>query len=88
MGLGIEKNFLEAMINFRRGGESKYNSCSDRSGRMYHYDEGVGIDSTEAVKWSRLAAAKGLSSCLFDLGMMYDMGKGAAQDPAQVAFWY
>lgn len=43
---------------------------------------------TEALKWYRLAAAKGSSSAEVDLGFMYFRGFGVPRDSAPAARWW
>jgi hypothetical protein len=40
------------------------------------------------VKWMQLAAEKGNAEAQFDLGVMYETGKGVRQDYRQASEWY
>ena len=46
------------------------------------------MDYKAAVKWYRLAAAKGVALAQFNLGAMYDNGHGVAQDYVRAHMWY
>ncbi|MEO5331797.1 MAG: sel1 repeat family protein [Magnetococcus sp. YQC-5] len=41
-----------------------------------------------AVKWFRKAAEQGKASSQFNLGFMYDVGRGVAEDRGEVIKWY
>jgi len=45
-------------------------------------------DYAEAVKWYRLAVAKGIATAHYNLGAMYAQGEGVAQDYAETVKWY
>ena len=45
-------------------------------------------DDAEAAKWSRKAAEQGDSMAQFNLGLMYDNGRGVPQDNTEAAKWY
>ena len=40
------------------------------------------------MKWFRLAAEQGLASAQFNLGLMYDEGRGVPQDDQEAVKWY
>ena len=53
--------------------------------------EGSGIvpqDYVEAVKWFRKAAEQGNAVVQYNLGMMYEMGRGVAGDAVTAYAWY
>lgn len=50
--------------------------------------EGVDVDEVRAVEWLRLSAAQGNAVSQTDLGLMYAMGKGVAQDFDEAAKWH
>ena len=55
---------------------------------MYMDGHGVAQDGAEAVKWHRRAADQGSSAAAqFNLGVMYDSGRGVPQDYQQVHEW-
>jgi hypothetical protein len=47
----------------------------------------VAQDETEAVKWLDKAADQGFAHAQFDLGAMYDKGRGVPQDYVQAYKW-
>jgi TPR repeat protein len=57
-------------------------------GVMYTKGEGVPQDSTEALKWYRLAAAQGDADAQFNLGVMCYYGHGIPQDYVQSHKWF
>src|SRR5262245_35267276 len=57
-------------------------------GVMYTKGEGVPQDSTEALKWYRLAAAQGVARAQFNLGVKYTKGEGVPQDFTEALKWY
>jgi TPR repeat protein len=48
---------------------------------------GVEQDDAEAVRWYRLAAEHGLGEAQFNLGFMYQDGRGVPQDDVQAYMW-
>ena len=46
------------------------------------------LAETKAVKWMRKAADQGLAKAQFNLGMMYEVGRGVVQDYAEAVKWY
>jgi hypothetical protein len=50
--------------------------------------EGVPKNAAEAVKWYRLAAAQGLASAQYNLGLMYADGEGVPKNDAEAYFWW
>ena len=57
--------------------------CYERGQRLYAEDK-----FAEAVRWYRLAAEAGDAEAQFDLGFMYDTGRGVPQDDAEAVRWY
>lgn len=57
-------------------------------GKMYFKGEGVPLNYQEAMKWFRLAAARGNANAEFLLGMMYEDGQGAPQNYQEAMKWY
>ena len=53
----------------------------------YMYNRGLGVekDSEEAFKWYQKAAGTGLSVAQFNLGIMYENGKGTKKDIAKLS---
>ena len=46
------------------------------------------MDDAEAVKWYLLAAQQGYADAQNDLGVMYENGKGIAEDAIKAVKWY
>jgi hypothetical protein len=55
-----------------------------RKGREHEQAE----DYAEAVKWYRKAADQGYASAQFNLGFMYNKGKGVPLDDTEAVKWY
>lgn len=56
--------------------------------RMYADGRGVEKDPTQAAKWFRKAAEKGVQDAQFRLGGMYERGEGVPQDMEYAYGWY
>jgi TPR repeat protein len=56
-------------------------------GGRYFVGQGVSQDSTDAVKWFRLAAEQGDAAAQQRLSVMYLAGRGAPQDFVQAHVW-
>jgi hypothetical protein len=54
----------------------------------YEKGQGVAQDYREAVKWYRLAAARGNELAQVNLGVMYTKGKGVGQDFVRAHMWF
>lgn len=57
----------------------------------YCYDNGIAgfnVDHVEAVKWFLKAAEQGLATSQCNLGCMYQIGKGVAQDSEKAVEWF
>ena len=59
-GLGVEKDFAEAVKWFRRAAEMGFPSSQVNMGAFYMNGSGVEKDEAEALKWYRKAAANGM----------------------------
>ena len=57
-------------------------------GYCYNYGTGVEKDETEAVKWYRKAAEKGLPSAYESIGYFYENGLGVKRDIKEAEKWY
>ena len=49
---------------------------------------GVAQDDAEAVRFWKLAADQGFTRAAFNLGWMYENGRGVARDLAEAIRWY
>lgn len=57
----------------------------------YNYCEGKGgksIDYAKAMKYSRIAAERGNTVAMNDIGLMYEKGQGVTKDDAEATRWY
>jgi TPR repeat protein len=57
----------------------------------YNYCEGKGgksIDYAKAMKYSRIAAERGNTEAMNDIGLMYEKGQGVTKDDAEATRWY
>lgn len=57
-------------------------------GNSYSLGFGVAKNSTEAVRWYKLAAEAGLSEGMYNLALMHDNGEGVDEDNVLAATWY
>jgi S1-C subfamily serine protease len=62
--------------------------CQNLVGLLFQKGLGVPANSSEALRFFRLAAAKGLAAAQVNLGITYQNGLGVAPDDAQAARWY
>lgn len=76
---------LKEFLPLARGGSS---AAQFNLGFIYHEGKGVPQNSTEALKWYRLASDQGYPAAQFTLGAMYDKGDGVPQDYKEAAKWY
>lgn len=57
-------------------------------GESYRNGNGVPQDYTEAAKWHRMAAERGMKESQYFLGWFYGTGKGVPQNNTEAAKWY
>ena len=57
-------------------------------GVAYGKGQGVPRDSTEAAKWTRMAAVQGSAGAQYNLGNAYSYGEGVPQDYAEANKWF
>ena len=87
-GLGVKKNYIEALKWYRKGAEGGNTSAMYNLGWMYERGLGLKKDNVEAVKWLRKAAESGNSTAMNDLGYRYQHGLGVKKDYAEAVKWY
>ena len=63
--------------------EAQYNL-----GVRYLNGQGVAKDSSEAVRWWRMAAEEGYAPAQFNLACAYRLGEGVRMDTAETVKWY
>lgn len=61
-----------------------YTSAQNNLGAIYD-EQG---NYAEALKWFRKAAEQGLPHAQYNLGLMYDQGKGIVKDPSEAIKWF
>ncbi len=87
-GLGIERNYAEAVRWYRAAAEQRFAKAEYALGYLYHHGQGVKEDSAEAARWYREAAEQGDADAEYALGSLYENGDGVPRDAALAARWY
>lgn len=89
-GDSVQQDHDEAARWCRRAAEAGSPQAMVMLGRLYHADDGVGLekDDRQAVAWFRRAAEKGEPEAYFLLGVSYQAGWGVAADPREALRWY
>ena len=70
------------------GRDARYSRTQYYLGHHYYYGRGVFSDTTEAVRWYRLAAEQGYRLAQYQLGLWYEAGLGGVQDLDEAVRWY
>ena len=86
-GLGVDDNFDEALIWFRRSADQGYARAQSRLGFIYADGDEVPQDYALAVKWFQLAATQGHAKAQYNLGTLYRNGRGVPQDFVMAHLW-
>ena len=86
-GIGVEKDFKEAVKWFRKAAEQGHAEAQYNLGASYHHGDGVIQDHKEAVKWYRLAVEQGDADAQLILGVMHFRGEGVPRDNVQAYAW-
>jgi TPR repeat protein len=87
-GRGVDKNWEEALVWFRKAAEQGHPSGQLNLGLMYSGGLGVAKDDAEAAAWYRKAAEQGEAQAQNNLGSIYQSGRGVPQDDAEALRWY
>lgn len=91
-GIGTKRDYGRAMHHFLRAFELPYKEeaalCAGKIGRMHHYGLGVPVNHQEALRWYRLAEARGAPKYAVHIGRAYELGLGVARDEAEALKWY
>ena len=82
---GDYETVIELLIPLAKAGDAK---AQYNLGIMYQQGLGVEQDHTEALKWTRKAAAQGFAGAQYNLGVMYRDGLGVEQDHTEAVNWY
>lgn len=59
----------------------------ERLGTMYRYGRGVEKNSTEALKWYKLALDQGYTYVIRDLAALHQQGLPVVENDAELAKW-
>jgi TPR repeat protein/Zn-dependent protease with chaperone function len=76
---------LQALQATAEGGDS---DAQSRLGRMYLFGQSVPQDMSQALFWTKKAAARGQAEAENTLGGMYMAGWGVPQDDASAVVWF
>jgi TPR repeat protein len=87
-GVGVEKNFAEAVKWFRKAAEQNYAEAQFRLGWCYANGRGVTKNQVEAVKWFRKAAEQNDAPAQNALGFQYVTGQGVAKNEVEAVKWF
>ena len=79
-GIGVEKNFEEAVKWLRLAAENKEEKAQDTLGTMLFNGDGVEKNFEEAYKWLEDAALAGYLPAKHNLGIMLNNGDGVKRD--------
>ena len=86
-GIGVIKDYKEAMQWSRLAAEQGNANAQANIGALYFYGQGVPKDDKETVKWQRLAAEQGHARSQRNLGLMYKLGLGVKEDAIYGNMW-
>jgi len=87
-GNGVEQNYTNALMWFRKSAEQGNPVAQRRLGLSYERGYGIQPDDTNAINWCRKSAEQGDADAQSRLGFYYYYGKGVAQDYVEAARWY
>ena len=88
-GLGVDKNWVEAVKWYRMAAEQGDAKAQYKLGRCYAL--GVGVDKydmVEAAKWYRMAAEQGDANAQYALGRSYYKGTGVSMNIEESERWF
>ena len=87
-GLGVEQNYAEALIWYRKAADKGFGAAQNQLGWMHQNGLGVKQNYAEALTWYRKAADNGHASGQSNLGWMHQNGLGVDQNYAEALIWY
>ena len=87
-GLGVPKDFAEALSWLRKSAAQGNAGGEFRLGVMYQNGRGVPKDYDEALRWFRKAAEQGAPNAEVGLGSMYVNGWGVPKDNDEAVRWF
>lgn len=87
-GLGVGKNYTEAVKWYRKAAEQ--NDAQGQFGLGFCYANGHGVakNDAEAVKWYRKAAEQNFVVAQYSLGNHYEHGQGVETNYVEAVKWY
>lgn len=87
-GLGVPRDWAEAVKWYRRAAEQGYAPAQDILGSMYIRGLGVARSSAESVKWHRRAAEQGYPGGQYNVAFAYARGVGVAESKVHAHMWF
>jgi TPR repeat protein len=71
-----------------QGRGTRCSGCTDKPGRALRKRRRNPEDDVEAVKWFRKAAEQGDARAQFDLGRLYEAGRGISRNTVEAYAWF
>ena len=87
-GIGVGKDFGEAVKWFRKAAERDYAPAQFFLGLSYYSGHGMPKNDGEAVKWYYKAAEQNYAPAQFGLGVCYEEGQGVPKNNGEAVKWY
>ena len=88
-GKGVERDFAQAFIWYRKAAEKNHPDSQYRLAVGYATGLGVKKDESAALSWLRKAANNGQKRAQKVLAQAYEEGRlGLTADPKQAKYWY
>lgn len=102
-GKGVEQNYEKAFEWYKKAAEQSYVDAQYNLGIMYEHGQGVKQNLEKAIECFKIAAENGNQSAIewykkaaeqgnvyaqYDLGTMYERGKGVERDSTKASEWY
>lgn len=87
-GLGIDKNYADAIIWYKKANENDINDCIENIGNLY-FSGGYGVteNRAEAISWYKKGAEKNVIVAYTNLGLIYMEGLGVEKDYPEALKW-
>jgi len=87
---GLEENYPQAMLLYRRAADLGYAPAQNNLGVMYETRAGSDRSYKDAAFWYRKAAAQGYAPAQYNLGVMYFIGRGSEvpRNYKEAVAWY
>jgi TPR repeat protein len=84
-GCGTAKDYQVAMRHFKKGAKTEGCRCCTHLAEMDRNSDGIDVNFTDALKWSRCAAVKSKTSVMVTLGEMLEKEEGISVDLSETA---